>query len=88
MSASASTGMPVRGTSFGMPFTIVGKPVDDPSQRPGAGFNMVTPEYFKTFGIRVIRGRAFTEQDRAGTQPVAHRQRDLRAGATSRTSIR
>jgi putative ABC transport system permease protein len=71
VSISASTGMPVRGTSFGMPFTIVGKPVDDPSKRPGAGFNMVSPDYYKTFGIPIARGRAFTEQDRAGTPPVA-----------------
>ena len=70
-SASASTGMPVRGTSFGMPFYIVGKPVDDPSRRPGAGFNMVSPDYFLTFGIQVLRGRGFSESDRLGTQPVA-----------------
>jgi putative ABC transport system permease protein len=68
---STSTGMPVRGTSFGMPFFFAGKPVDDPSKRPGAGFNMVSPDYFKTFGITLARGRAFTPQDRAGTQPVA-----------------
>ena len=34
---AAGTGMPVAGTGFGMPFTIVGKPVSDPGQRPGAG---------------------------------------------------
>jgi putative ABC transport system permease protein len=33
--------------------------------------NMVTPEYFETFGIRMRRGRAFTERDRAGSVPVA-----------------
>ena len=71
VSASASTGMPVGGTSFGMPFSIAGKPVDDPSKRPGAGFNMVSPEYFRTFGIQIIRGRAFTDQDRAGVERVA-----------------
>ena len=63
--------MPVRGTSFGMPFTIVGKPVEDPSRRPGAGFNMVSPGYFTTFGIQVLRGRGFSDSDRQGTQPVA-----------------
>ena len=71
VSASASTGMPVGGTSFGMPFSIAGKPVDDPSKRPGAGFNMVSPEYFRTFGIQITRGRAFTDQDRAGVERVA-----------------
>jgi predicted permease len=69
--ASASTGMPVHGTHFGMPFDIVGKKVADRSQRPGAGFNMVTPGYFSTFGIRIARGRAFTETDSAGSMPVA-----------------
>jgi putative ABC transport system permease protein len=70
-SASVSTGMPVAGTGFGMPFTIVGKPVADRSRRPGAGFNMVTPEYFRTFGLQIEKGRAFTEADRAGGVPVA-----------------
>jgi putative ABC transport system permease protein len=68
---SASTGMPLQGTSFGMPFDIVGKPVADRSQRPGAGFNMVTPGFFTTFGIRISRGRSFTEADVAGGLPVA-----------------
>ncbi len=68
---SASTGMPIIGTNFGMPFNLAGQAVDDPSSRPGAGFNMVTPEYFRTFGIRMITGRTFTEQDAAGGVPVA-----------------
>jgi putative ABC transport system permease protein len=68
---SASTGMPIIGTNFGMPFNLAGQAVDDPSSRPGAGFNMVTPEYFRTFGIRMLQGRALTEQDAAGGLPVA-----------------
>ena len=32
---------------------------------------MVTPDYFSTFGIRVVKGRAFTEQDRATSVKVA-----------------
>jgi len=68
---SASTGMPIIGTNFGMPFNLAGQAVDDPSSRPGAGFNMVTPEYFRTFGIRMLQGRALTEQDTTGGLPVA-----------------
>ena len=37
----------------------------------GASAYVVTPEYFPLFGIRVLRGRGFTDQDRAGRQPVA-----------------
>ncbi|MGA2430603.1 MAG: ABC transporter permease [Candidatus Acidiferrum sp.] len=71
VSASASTGIPIYGTNFGMPFDIVGKAVADRSQRPGAGFNMVSPGYFQTFGIRIAKGHAFTEADVAGGAPVA-----------------
>jgi len=70
-SASVSKGMPVRGNYFGMPFDIVGKEVADRSQRRGASFSMVTPGFFPTFGIRLVRGRAFTEADAAGSIPVA-----------------
>jgi putative ABC transport system permease protein len=70
-SASVSTGIPVDGTNFGMPFDIVGKEVADRSQRPGAGFNMVTSGYYSTFGIRISHGRAFTEADTSGGMPVA-----------------
>ncbi len=70
--AAIVTGMPLRGTSDGMPFTIVGGPTyTDPSQRPGAGFQSVSPGYFKTFGIKVIKGRSFTDQDTATSVRVA-----------------
>ncbi len=72
LDASASVGLPLQGPGFGMPFTIAGQPeFADPSQRPGAGFGMVTPDYFKTFGIQVTRGRSFTEQDNASSVRVA-----------------
>ena len=72
LDVSAGTGMPLYGLGFGMPFAIVGQQeFADPSQRPTAGFGMVTPDYFKTFGIQVMRGRSFTDQDKAGTVRVA-----------------
>lgn len=70
--ATALTGLPLRGMGFGMPFMIVGKPsFTDPSLRPSAGFGMATPELFATFGIRLIKGRGFTEQDDASAVRVA-----------------
>jgi len=70
--ASAETGLPLEGTGFGMPFTIPGGPTyADPSQRPGARFGMITPDYFQTFGIRLVRGRTFTDQDNASSVKVA-----------------
>src|SRR5580704_1819489 len=70
-SVSASEGGPLQGVRFGMPFQVAGKEVSDIAERPVAGFNMVTPEYFKVFGIRMTEGRAFTDQDLPGGVPVA-----------------
>jgi predicted permease len=71
-SASAETGVPLQGSGFGMPFTIAGgQSYADPSQRPGASFGMVTPDYFKTFGVRLVKGRTFTDQDTAASVKVA-----------------
>jgi putative ABC transport system permease protein len=71
-SASAMTGLPLFGAGFGMPFTLVGKPAfTDPSLRPNTAFGMVTPDFFKTFGIRLTKGRVFTEQDNATSIKVA-----------------
>ena len=70
-SAAASTGMPIRGTGFGVAFSIAAMPAGDPTSRPGAGFTMVTPEYFRAFGIQILKGRSFNEQDVSGGLPVA-----------------
>ena len=71
-SAAAVVGMPLEGAGFGMPFTLEGDPqLTDPSKRHGAGFQMITPDYFKTFGIRIVRGRAFTSADNMGSVKVA-----------------
>ena len=69
--ATAMTGMPLEGTYFGMPFTLPGKSYPDPSQRPAASFQMVTPGYFQTFGIKLISGRFLNEQDTASGVKVA-----------------
>jgi putative ABC transport system permease protein len=69
--AALTTGIPTRGTGIGMGFTIVGAPPVDPSARPGAGFQIVTPGYHDTFGIRVVKGRSFDEGDTAAGPRVA-----------------
>jgi len=40
---------------------------ESPSARP----EHVTPDYFRTMGIRLVRGRGLTAQDRMGAAPVA-----------------
>ena len=68
---TATTGMPLQGAGFGMPFFIADHPVAQASARPLTGFQMVTPGYFKTFGIRTIRGREIDDRDLPGAPRVA-----------------
>jgi putative ABC transport system permease protein len=76
--AAVTVGNPLYGGGFGMPFTIEGGPTyADRSKRPATGFGMATPGYFKTFGIQIESGRAFTDQDAAGSVPVAMVNQDF-----------
>jgi putative ABC transport system permease protein len=70
-SGTAATSMPVYGPGFRLPFSVAGQPTGDASTRPETGFSMVTPAYFATYGIRIDRGRAFTEDDLPGSAHVA-----------------
>jgi len=75
---AAMTGQPPYGAGFGMPFMLDGGPTyADPSQRPGTGFGMITPDYFNAFGIQLISGRSFTDQDTAATVKVAMVNQDF-----------
>jgi putative ABC transport system permease protein len=47
--AAVMTGVPARGPGSGRRFRIVGQP-DNPSERPGAAFQMVTPGYVEAPG--------------------------------------
>ncbi len=66
---SLSTSIPVEGANFGTGWTLEGRPAE--RARGGGPVNMVTPEYFTTFGIAMISGRPFDDRDRGGSLPVA-----------------
>jgi predicted permease len=71
-SVATVTGLPLRYASDGMNFSIVGGTgYSDLSKRPVTDFQSESPDYFKTFGIDVIQGRAFTPQDTASSVRVA-----------------
>jgi putative ABC transport system permease protein len=66
-SAAVSTGSP-GNMRFAGGFRLVG---DSGSGQQGAAFNMVSPDYFATYGLQVERGRAFDARDAEGAPPVA-----------------
>jgi putative ABC transport system permease protein len=55
---------------FGLPFEIVGRPVENQKNSPGAGWKSTTAGYYGTFKIPVLRGRDFTDQDTGSSTPV------------------
>jgi putative ABC transport system permease protein len=69
--AATMTGVPARGSYFGMAFSIVGQPAVNPSDRPGAAFQMITAGYVEALGIRMIKGRSIDEGDTATSTRVA-----------------
>ncbi len=67
--ASATCCVPLEG-GYGLPFTVVGRPVTDGPFHGGGGWTTVSSGYFEVFKIPIVRGRSFNERDTAGSQPV------------------
>ncbi len=69
---SAMAYLPLDSLHAEAPFTISGRPeYVNPSLRPTADLEMVTPDYFQTFGIQMVKGRPFTGHDDASGIKVA-----------------
>ncbi len=69
-SASATCCVPLEG-GYGLPFLVVGRPLDKSPFHGGGGWLTVSPGYFDVFRIPIIRGRAFNDRDNAAGPPVA-----------------
>ena len=64
--------LPVAGGTTDRFFHIVGRPVEtDIDRRPDAELRVVSTDYFRALGIRVLNGREFTEQDTPTATKVA-----------------
>jgi putative ABC transport system permease protein len=61
---------PLAGPCNGTTASFPGRPPAAPGKSPVVGILWATPDYFQTLGIRVTRGRTFTEHDRAGQPKV------------------
>jgi len=51
-------------------FTIKGRPDPKPGEEPSTNFKAVTPDFFRTMEIQILRGRAFNAEDTLGSAPV------------------
>ena len=68
--ASATCCVPLEG-GYGLPFIVMGRPLDRGPFHGGGGWQTVSPGYFEVFKIPVLRGRSFNERDNAaGAPPV------------------
>jgi predicted permease len=63
-SASATCCVPLEG-GYGLPFRIIGRPLEKGPFHGGGAWLTVSPKYFDVFKIPVKRGRAFTDRDDA-----------------------
>lgn len=68
-SVAISNGLPLGGANHPT-FFIQGRPLPEKGKEPGAVRYTVSPDYFQTMGIELIKGRVFTPQDTATTPLV------------------
>ena len=67
--ASATCCVPLEG-GYGLPFRIIGRPLQEGPFHGGGGWLTTSEGYFDVFRIPVKRGRAFTTRDDAAAPPV------------------
>jgi predicted permease len=67
--ASATCCVPLEG-GYGLPFLIVGRPLQQGPFHGGGGWLTISPGYFEVFKIAVKRGRTFNDRDDGTAPPV------------------
>jgi putative ABC transport system permease protein len=55
--------LPLDGTWIGQQFDVAGEPAKPAAQRDAASYQLVSPTYFETLEIPIVKGRAFTDVD-------------------------
>jgi putative ABC transport system permease protein len=63
--------VPMSGSDEIYSIDFEGRPPFGPGEGVSAIYYLVSPEYFSTMGIRLLKGRVFTDADRPGTTRVA-----------------
>ena len=64
-SAAVASNLPLTYNGDSMPIGIEGRIDPPPDQRPDVILRVISPGYFNTMGIPVLKGRDFTERDKA-----------------------
>ncbi len=69
-SAAAVNYLPLGGSNSSNSFLVEGIPDPPPGQEFVGRYRTCTPDYFRTMGISVMKGRTFTDQDKPGAPLV------------------
>jgi putative ABC transport system permease protein len=69
--AAVASPVPFMETDQALPFSIVGRPAMSEADRPFATHFSVSPGYFRTMRIPLLRGRVFESRDADGASRVA-----------------
>ncbi len=69
-SAGAVSSLPLGGSDTDTSFFIEGRPAPPPNQEPVAWYMSVSPNYFKSMSMRMIRGRPISAGDLENTTQV------------------
>ncbi len=69
LSATATCCIPLEG-GYGLPFLIVGRPTEKGPFHGGGGWLTISPGYFDTFQIPVVKDRVFDDRDSRSSQHV------------------
>jgi putative ABC transport system permease protein len=69
-SVGGVSGLPLGGSRFQLSFEVAGRPPLSPAQQPSMEVRVATPEYFKTMGIPIRKGRGLEAGDVQGSRQV------------------
>ena len=69
-SAGVVNHLPLGGSNTSSSFLVEGVPEPPPGQDFDVRYRVCSPHYFRALGMTLREGRAFTDQDKAGGQPV------------------
>ena len=68
--AAFTSSLPIAGSTWNSIFIVEGRPVPERGQLPTSAWTPISEDYFLTMGIRLMKGRLFSNADRPGAPMV------------------